>query len=76
MLGPDGIRPSDKHVEAIRSLEEPRSGDELMRFLGLANDFSEFVDHFGEQAAPLYAVLKDTGFSRKRRHGQRLVIPD
>ena len=30
----NGLRPSEKHVEAIRALEEPRSGDELMLFLG------------------------------------------
>lgn len=33
----EGLRPSDKHVEAIRNLVEPASGDELMRFLGLTN---------------------------------------
>ena len=71
-----GLRPSDKHVEAIRALEMPRFGDELMRFLGLLNYFADFVDHFAETAAPLYEVLKGTGFSKKRKHGQRLVIPD
>ena len=71
-----GLRPSDKHVEAIRALEMPRSGDELMRFLGLLNYFADFVDHFAETAAPLYEVLKGTGFSKKRKHGQKLVIPD
>lgn len=72
----EGLRPSDKHVEAIRALVEPASGDELMRFLGLVNYFADFVDHFAETAAPLYAVLKGTGFSKKRKHGQRLIIPD
>lgn len=62
-------------MEAIRALVEPASGDELMRFLGLVNYFSDFVDHFAETAAPLYEVLKGTGLSKKRRHGQRLVIP-
>lgn len=71
-----GLRPSDKHVEAIRALVMPKSGEELMRFLGLVNYFADFVDHFAETAAPLYEVLKGTGFSKKRRHGQRLVIPD
>ena len=28
----NGLRPSDRHVEAIRALIEPASGDELMRF--------------------------------------------
>lgn len=76
MVDEHGLRPSDKHLEAIQRLEMPRSGDELTRFLGLVNYFADFVDHFAETAAPLYAALKGTGFSKKRRHGQRLVIPD
>ena len=71
-----GLRSSDKHTKAIRALVEPRSGDELMRFVGLVNYFADFIDHFAETAAPLYEVLKGTGFSKKRRHRQRLIIPD
>ena len=40
------------------------------------NYFAAFVDHFAESAAPLYDALKGTGFSKKRKHGQRLVIHD
>jgi len=47
-----------------------------MRFLGLVQYFADFIDHFAETAAPLYIVLKGTGFSTKRRHGQRFFIPD
>ena len=72
----EGLRPSEAHVEAIKRLVEPASGNELMRFLGLVNFFSDFVDHFAESAAPLYDVLKGTGFSKKRNHGQKLRIPD
>lgn len=72
----DGLHPSAGHVESIKSLVEPASGDELMRFLGLVNYFSDFVDHFAETAKPLYEALKGTGFSKKRRHGQRLVFKD
>ena len=72
----DGIRPSEAHIEAIGRLVEPASGDELMRFLGLVNFFSDFVDHFSETAAPLYQVLKGTGFSKKRKHGQKFKIHD
>ena len=72
----EGLRPSEAHVEAIKRLVEPASGDELMRFLGLVNLFSDFVDYFAESAAQLYNVLKGTGFSKKRKHGQKLRIPD
>lgn len=72
----EGIRPSQAHLEAIERLTEPASGSELMRFLGLVNFFSDFIDHFAETAAPLYEVLKGTGFSKKRKHGQKFRIPD
>lgn len=76
MIDSEGIRPSRAHVEAIGQLTEPASGNELMRFLGLVNFFSDFIDHFAETAAPLYEVLKGTGFSKKRKHGQKFRIPD
>ena len=72
----NGLRPSDRNVEAIRALTEPASRDELMRFLGLVNYFTVSVDHFSETAALLYEALKGTGFSKKRRRSQRLVISD
>eukprot|EP00171_Calliarthron_tuberculosum_P002219 IDg2219t1 len=75
-VGPGGVKPSDKHVKAIRELVEPASVDELMRFLGLANYFSIHVDHFSELAKPLYDVLKGTGFSKKKRRGKILNVPD
>ncbi len=69
-----GLQPSAGHIAAIRALVEPASGDELMRFLGLVNYFSDFVDHFADTAKPLYNVLKGTGFSKKRRRGQNLIM--
>ncbi len=32
-----------------------------MRFLGLVNYFSDFVDHFADIAKPLYSALKGMG---------------
>ena len=59
----EGLHPSEAHVEAIERLSEPGSGNELMRFLGLINFFSDFVDHFAESTAPLYEVLNGKGIS-------------
>ena len=75
-ISPDGMRPSDIHVQAIRDLIMPQNGDDVMRFLGLANYFAQFVDHFADIARPLYAVLKGTGFNKRRNPGRRLVIRD
>ena len=70
----DGIKPSAKHVKAIRDLVEPGNGEELMHFLRLVKYVSDFVDHLAEIARPLYAVLKGTGFNRKKKRRTRLVI--
>lgn len=75
-IGAQGIKPSDLHMQAIRDLRQPQIREDLMRFLGLANYFSEFVDHFADAARPLYAVLRGTGFNKRKRPGKRLVIPD
>ena len=75
-IGAQGIKPSNLHVQAIRDLLQPQNGEDLMRFLGLANYFSEFVDHFADAARPLYVVLRGTGFNKGKRPGKRLVIPD
>lgn len=48
-----------------------------MRYLGLANYFSSFVDYYAEDAPLPFDVLKGTGFSKKKKiYSQRLVIPD
>ena len=52
----------------------PADGEELVRFLGLANYFSDFIDHFAETAKPLYDILRGTNFSKKKKRGERFVI--
>ena len=72
----DGLRSFDAHFDAIKALDDPQGGEELMRFLGLVNYFSHFVEHFSDIAAPLYTVLKGTPFNNKKRRGQRPIIHD
>ena len=71
----EGVLPSNANVSAIRNLIVPASGNDLMKFLGLMNYFSRFIDHFSDIARPLYEVLKGTGFSKKRAK-KRLIISD
>lgn len=67
----EGLRPSEKYIEAIRNLVGPASGDEIMRLLGLLDFFSAFIDHFADKATPFYEVLRGTGFSKNKRHYPR-----
>lgn len=73
-VSPEGVSPFTYHVKSIQYLVKPVSGDELMCFLGHMNYFARFVDHFAHPAKPFFNVLKVTGFLKKRRPGQRLLI--
>lgn len=61
----DGLGPSSKHLKSINKLIGPASGDEMMRFLWLANLFAAFVDSFADKASLLYDFLKGTVMTTK-----------
>lgn len=71
-----GLRPSDKHIVSDRKLTEPASGTDVTRFSDLADSFAAFLDQFAWMAALLHEVLKKKRFTKKKRHGQPLNIPD
>lgn len=72
----DRIRPSGKQNEAISKLVEPKSRDDLMRFFGLVKIFVDFMDHFAHKTASLHEMLQVTEFTKRRRHGEILLISD
>lgn len=47
------VAPSAVHVNAIRAIVEPASGDELMRFIGLMYYFARLAHHFADLAKPM-----------------------
>jgi hypothetical protein len=71
-----GIRPSAGHLEAIRRLQEPQNGNELMRFLGLANYFAEFVENFAKRAKPLYEVLSGCAVNKRKAKHLPFYVPE
>jgi hypothetical protein len=71
-----GIRPSASLLEAIRRLEEPQNGKELMKFLGLANYFSEFVENFAKRANPLYEVLSGCAMNKGKAKQLPVYVPE
>jgi Reverse transcriptase (RNA-dependent DNA polymerase) len=71
-----GIRPSAGHPEAIRRLQEPQNGRELMRFLGLANYLAEFVENFAKRAKPLYDVLSRCAVNKKKAKNLPVYVPE
>ena len=55
-----GHCPSPRLVEKIRDSARPKTRKELMRFLGLANFYREYVPRFADIAQPLYKLIHDS----------------
>jgi hypothetical protein len=53
----NAIRPSDGHVDAMKEFQEPRDGDLLARFIGVANYFSRHFHNLAQHLLPLHEVL-------------------
>ena len=57
-LSGDGIGMCDNKVDAIQEWPQLSSKDEILSFLGLANYYRRFIDHFSALALPLTSLLK------------------
>merc|ERR1711923_373318 len=56
-----GIAPSNRHLEMIENLEEPKNGKEVQSMIGFIQFFSSFVPHFAQLTAPMNEL-------RNKRH--------
>jgi RNase H-like domain found in reverse transcriptase len=70
------VRPSDDHTAVFAIFKEPRNASRLLRFIGLVIFFGEHVEPAADRLAPLYEVLVGTGWNRKKRKKQRVVVAD
>jgi len=50
VITPEGLRPNDKLVRAVKDYSPPRNAQELKRFLGLASYYRRFVHQFSKVA--------------------------
>ena len=67
-------RVSDDHLKAIREAPKPRTVRELLHFLGITGYSSSWIDEYTKIAAPLRAMIKDTG--NDKLHAQLVWSPD
>ena len=56
----DGLKPSDKHIEAVKNFPVPRTKTQLKSFLGLASFNRSFIPNFAKVTDPLRNLLRDS----------------
>ena len=54
----EGIKPDPDKVKAINDLEFPKNPKEMLRFLGTANFYRDFIHKFSTIASPLYKMTQ------------------
>ena len=53
---PDGLKPNDDQLLAVKGYPPPQNVKELRRFLGLASYYRRFIKQFAKIAHPLHAL--------------------
>jgi len=68
----DGIRPDPEKVKAINDIEFPKSPKEMLRFLGAANFYRDFIHKFSNIASPLYKMSQSKQKFREKLKDKRV----
>lgn len=58
IISPDGIQMDQGKVQAIRNWPRPQTVKELQHFLGFANFYHRFIQHFSHLTASLTSLLR------------------
>jgi len=66
VIGKDGIAVDPAKIAVIEKWPVPKSLKELQAFLGLANYFRKFVEHFSTVVAPLTSLTGQPGKGQKK----------
>jgi hypothetical protein len=62
-LTPDGIKPREAKLKAIKSAVPPKDVKEIWSFMGLCNFFRNHIQDFAITAAPLFKLTRqDSGY--------------
>ena len=71
IVSESGLKPDAEKVRAIIQMPPPQNREELQRFLGMVNYFSQFIPNQSEITAPLQSLLKkDMAWNWFQEHTQ------
>ena len=59
IISPDGVKPDQEKVEAIKNMAEPTSVPELRRFLGMVQYLGRYIDNLATILKPLNLLLQN-----------------
>ena len=68
-IGPAGVSPDPRHVEAISKMPQPRDAKEVGTFLGMIGYFHRFIKHCSVVERPL-RLLTTKGFKWEEEHSK------
>ena len=56
-----GIRPDPDAVEAVLTWKSPKTGHQLMSFLGFENYYREFIKGYADKVYPMQQLMRQKG---------------
>ena len=56
-----GLRPDPEAVEVVLTRKVPRTNTQLMRFLGFANCYREFIKGYADKVYPMQQLMRNKG---------------
>ena len=57
-ITPEGVRPNDKKIQAVKDFPRPKSSREVKSFLGLVNFYQRHLPNFAAVVRPLTALTR------------------
>ena len=61
MVDRHGVRPDPEAVEAVLTWEAPRTGTQIMSFLGFVNFYREFIKGYADKVYPMQKLMRNKG---------------
>lgn len=58
VLGPDGVKPCEKKIEAVKHFPIPKNQKNVRQFLGLSGFYRRFIKDYAKIGRPLFDLLK------------------